>query len=89
MSILTRVGLSCRMKVLPDLRLLLILKIGMLWHKEHTFQGYPFAYVRQTNVKWRITDAFPNGGELTKSFIPEQEIAPVYSYEGKNIKRSK
>lgn len=58
----------------------------MLWHKEHTFQGYPFAYVRQTNVKWRITDAFPNGGELTKSFPPEQEIAPVYSYEGKEYK---
>lgn len=65
---------------------MLILKIGMLWHKEHTFQGYPFAYVRQTNVKWRITDAFPNGGELTKSFPPEQEIAPVYSYEGKEYK---
>lgn len=58
----------------------------MLWHKEHTFQGYPFAYVRQTNVKWRITDAFPNGGVLTKSFPPEQEITPVYVYEGKEYK---
>ena len=28
----------------------------MLWHKEHHFQGYPFAYVKQTNVRWRITD---------------------------------
>ena len=27
----------------------------MLWHKEHTFKGYPFAYVKQTNVKWNIT----------------------------------
>ena len=33
----------------------------MLWLKKHIFQGYPFAYVRQTNVKWKITEAFPNG----------------------------
>jgi len=55
----------------------------MLWHKEHTFKGYPFAYVRQTNVKWRVTDAFPNGGNLTKVFPPEQELTENYHYEGK------
>lgn len=56
----------------------------MLWHKEHNFKGYPFAYVKQTNVKWRITDAFPNDGDLTKSFPPEQALKKSYSYEGKN-----
>lgn len=56
----------------------------MLWHKEHTFKGYPFAYVKQTNVKWNITDAFPNGGDLSKVFPPEQELKNVYTYEGKN-----
>lgn len=55
----------------------------MLWHKEHTFKGYPFAYVKQTHVKWNITDAFPNGGDLTKVFPPEQELKESYSYEGK------
>ena len=55
----------------------------MLWHKEHTFKGYPFAYVKQTNVKWNITDAFPNGGDLNKVFPPEQELKNSYSYEGK------
>lgn len=55
----------------------------MLWHKEHTFQGYPFAYVRQTNVNWKITDAFPNGGDLTKVFPPEQALADSFSYEGR------
>lgn len=54
----------------------------MLWHKEHYFNGYPFAYVKQTNVKWRITDAFPNGGDLTKSFPPEKELKESYVYEG-------
>lgn len=58
----------------------------MLWHKEHHFQGYPFAYVRQTNVKWRITDAFPNNGNLKEVFPPEHSIDTVYYYEGKAYK---
>lgn len=55
----------------------------MLWHKEHTFQGCPFAYVRQTQVKWYITDPFPNGGQLDKVFPPESELRKSYWYEGK------
>ncbi|KAB3742852.1 family 20 glycosylhydrolase, partial [Phocaeicola vulgatus] len=54
----------------------------MLWHKEHTFKGYPFAYVKQTNVKWNITDAFPNGGDMDKVFPPEQELKDIYHYNG-------
>lgn len=54
----------------------------LLWHKEHTFVGYPFAYVRQTDVKWHITDAFPNGGDLTKAFPPEEALQDSYVYEG-------
>lgn len=55
----------------------------LLWHKEHYFQGYPFAYVRQTNVNWRITDAFPNDGDLTRSFPPEKDLRDSYPYDGK------
>jgi len=56
----------------------------MLWHKAHTFQDAPFAYVKQTNVKWNITDAFPNEGDLTRAFPPEQgEWQDSYRYEGK------
>lgn len=54
----------------------------MLWHKHHTFAGCPFPYVRQTNVRWNITDAFPNGGDLTRVFPPEQQTAEEYEYEG-------
>lgn len=54
----------------------------MLWHKEHTFKGYPFAYVKQANVKWNITDAFPNGGDMDKVFPPEQELKDIYHYNG-------
>lgn len=55
----------------------------MLWHKEHYFERYPFAYVKQTNVKWRLTDAFPNEGDLTKVFPPERELQTSYTYNGK------
>ena len=55
----------------------------MLWYKEHLFKGYPFAYVKQTHVKWNITDAFPNEGDLTKVFPPEEELKDSYTYEGK------
>ena len=54
----------------------------MLWHKERFFQGYPFGYVKQTNVKWNITDAFPNGGDMAKVFPPEQGLKDSYEYEG-------
>lgn len=55
----------------------------MLWHKDKYFQGYPFGYVKQTHVKWNITDAFPNGGDMTKVFPPEQDLKDSYEYEGK------
>lgn len=58
----------------------------MLWHKRYTFKGYPFAYVKQTNVKWNITDAFPNGGDLAKVFPTEEELKDTYFYEGKEYK---
>lgn len=54
----------------------------LLWQKENNFTGYPFAYVKQTNVKWRITDAFPNNGELNTVFPPEYEVKPSYIYDG-------
>ena len=55
----------------------------MLWHKEHTFTNEPFPYVKQTNVVWRITDAFPNEGDLPRSFPPEKEEKESYLYKGK------
>lgn len=57
----------------------------MLWYKEHEFKGYPFAYVKQTNVWWKITDAFPNNGELTAAFPPEHELQDTYQYKGQQF----
>ncbi len=64
----------------------------MLWHAKHTLKGEPFAYHRQADAVWRITDAFPNGGNLQCSFPPEQHLLPdggpeadvtSYSYDGR------
>lgn len=64
----------------------------MLWHKQHTLKGLPFAYERQADVEWRITDTFPNDGNLQMSFPPEEHLAAVgtpetdaksYEYNGK------
>ena len=52
----------------------------MLWHKDNVFSDEPFAYVKQTDIKWRITDAFPNGGNLSMSFPPETELNESYQY---------
>ncbi|MBR5847493.1 MAG: family 20 glycosylhydrolase [Bacteroidaceae bacterium] len=42
-----------------------------LFHKANSLKGEPIPYVKQTNVRWRITDAFPNGGSETAAFGPE------------------
>ena len=55
----------------------------MLWHKHHHLSGEPFPYVRQTDVRWRITEAFPNEGDLDRRFPPEERFDTVYTYQGK------
>ena len=56
----------------------------LLWHKDHHLQGEPIPYVRQSQVCWRITDAFPNEGDLSLSFPPEERTDTVFTYQGKD-----
>lgn len=61
-----------------------------LFHKANSLKGEPIPYVKQTNIRWRITDAFPNGGDAAKVFPPEEQmnnagIQPdTYIYNGAN-----
>lgn len=55
----------------------------MLHYKETVFRDEPFAYVKQTNVKWRITDPFPNNGNLAEAFPPETKLENTYTYRDK------
>lgn len=60
----------------------------MIWHKNNTLTNEPLAYVKQTNVKWHITDAFPNHGNLSKVFPPEEALSSTntYMYKGNTYK---
>lgn len=53
-----------------------------LYHKANFLQGEPIPYVKQTNVRWRITDAFPNGGNKSTVFPPETSLETSYSFNG-------
>lgn len=62
-----------------------------LFHKANSLKDEPIPYVKQTNVRWRITDAFPNGGSETAAFGPESagvtastDLLPeVFNHDGK------
>lgn len=58
----------------------------MLHYKKTIFIDEPFPYVKQTNVNWLITDAFPNDGDLTKTFAPEKKIKKTYIHNGKTYR---
>jgi len=54
-----------------------------LFHKAHSLSEEPISYVRQSNVRWQITDAFPNGGNSTLQLPPEKEgPQDSYTYNG-------
>jgi len=54
-----------------------------LFHKAHSLKDEPIPYVKQTHVRWRITDAFPNGGDASLQLPPETEgLKDAYIYNG-------
>lgn len=58
-----------------------------LFHKDHSLANEPIPYVKQTQVRWRITDAFPNGGNADLKLPPETEgLKTSYEYEGKTYR---
>ncbi len=63
-----------------------------LYYKDTWLKDEPIPYVKQTNVKWRITQPFPNGGNAAAVFPPEtstDEILPdQFTYDGKTYTTS-
>ncbi len=45
-----------------------------LLHKQTTLKNEPVPYVRQTNVRWHVTEWFANGGNSAATFAPESGI---------------
>lgn len=54
----------------------------MLACREKLLPAEPFPYLRQTDVRWRITEPFPNRGDLRRSFPPEEGLAERYYHQG-------
>lgn len=46
-----------------------------LHHKARTLKEEPIPYVRQTDVKWLVTEQIPNGGDPDASLLPDKYIA--------------
>ena len=63
-----------------------------LFHKAHSLKDEPIAYVKQSNVHWRVTEPFPNGGDASLTLPPEQntdDILPqAFTYNGTTYKTS-
>ncbi len=55
-----------------------------LFHKANSLRNEPIPYVKQTDVRWRITDPFPNNGNVNATFPPEteSELRESYVYNG-------
>lgn len=55
----------------------------MLISRNRYLPDEPFPYLKQTNVHWRVTDPFPNRGDLSLTFPPEQKIRKKYRHKRK------
>ena len=55
-----------------------------LLHKNGILKDESIPYVRQTNIRWRITEPMPHGGDVDAVLPPETaETAKSYQYKGK------
>ncbi|MBK8953525.1 MAG: hypothetical protein IPM85_15945 [Chitinophagaceae bacterium] len=45
----------------------------LLDNKKQYFAEMPFAYVKQSDIKWNLYGPFDNGGDVMKRFLPETE----------------
>ncbi|KAA5542955.1 family 20 glycosylhydrolase [Adhaeribacter rhizoryzae] len=45
----------------------------LLNHQQQYFAGLPFPYAAQTGLNWQLLGPYPNEGDITKAFAPEQK----------------
>ncbi|MCM1111243.1 MAG: beta-N-acetylhexosaminidase [Clostridium sp.] len=45
-----------------------------LFHKDHSLASEPIPYVRQTDMRWLVSDPYPNGGDPGAVFPPEESL---------------
>ena len=52
-------------------------------HRDRYFTAWPFPYLKQTGIPWKLIGPFDHKGDLAAVFPPEQEIRESYEVEGK------
>lgn len=52
-----------------------------LYYKNGLLKDEPIPYVRQTNVKWRVTEPMPRNGADVDAVFPPETAEPALSYE--------
>ena len=55
----------------------------MLEHRDRYFANWPFPYVRQTQIPWKLIGVFDHQTNFNAVFPPEQEIRENYDVGGK------
>ncbi len=58
----------------------------LIYHRDRNFKTEPFAYVKQSQISWKVIGPFNHNGVNNKSFEPEQKIKPVYLDGEKQLK---
>ena len=55
----------------------------MIIHRDHFFKDYPFPYVKQAHIPWKLIGPFDHAGDPQKSFPVEESILDEYGIDGK------
>ncbi len=57
----------------------------MIAHRNLYFRDWPFPYVKQTDIAWKLIGPFEHNGDINAAFPPEQEIQASYNIGGTNF----
>ena len=58
----------------------------LIEHREKYFADWPFPYLRQTGIRWKLIGPFDHGGDLGAVFPPEREVRDSYAVDGKTYR---
>ena len=68
----------------PDFATCAEFEARMIAHRDLYFRDWPFPYVKQTDMVWKLIGPFDHQGKVDAVFPPEQEIRPSYDIGGTN-----
>jgi len=58
----------------------------MVTHRDRYFADWPFPYVKQTRIAWKLIGPFDHQGDTAAAFPVEQEIRAAYTVSGKEYR---